>query len=427
MNYHVFVVDNTTFKYHLEYMFAGTGARDQSVPFLTESKYTSIHPNTEINLVGMIADISRIRIGDKIIFYLQSYNGNQGMFFGVFKAASKAFFDENDNYNYLKKTLNKALTFRIKIEPDIVYKFGVSEHFYLDSLEGIQYPYQMCWSLIYRKLKGNRGCTMITEYEYNSLLRKLAKYNNDTFNQMMYNNTAFNQMYNNTAFNQMIYNNAAFSQMYNNTASNQMIYNTVGFTFNSVNCIIEPTNNNRIYEGRIESLKIRDRMIFKYNKGNAFEAHLQAYIMQNYDVEPLQNILLPVSGSECWIGNEVSCGVGMQRIDILLQQEEKNIKNIVYLKIIELKCSEPQLDILIQQLPWYINWVIDYVVPNYLSEGKEVHIIPCIIARMTNDSQFLSTAKSFKYSINSIPAIIDDLEFIAFDIMNNDIKFKKII
>ena len=34
MNYHVFIVDKTTFKYHLEYMFAGTGAKDKTVPFI---------------------------------------------------------------------------------------------------------------------------------------------------------------------------------------------------------------------------------------------------------------------------------------------------------------------------------------------------------------------------------------------------------
>ena len=72
MNYHVFIVDKYTFKYHLEYMFAGTGAGDKEVPFLTDcNAYT--HPTTERNLVGMIADVSRIRHGDKIIFYLQAY------------------------------------------------------------------------------------------------------------------------------------------------------------------------------------------------------------------------------------------------------------------------------------------------------------------------------------------------------------------
>ena len=63
----------------------------------------SFNANSERNLVGMIADISRIQIGDNIIFYLQATtSGKQGQFFGVFTAKSKAFFDENDSDNYLK-------------------------------------------------------------------------------------------------------------------------------------------------------------------------------------------------------------------------------------------------------------------------------------------------------------------------------------
>lgn len=33
MNTHVFIVNEQTFKYHLEYMFAGTGAGDKKSPF----------------------------------------------------------------------------------------------------------------------------------------------------------------------------------------------------------------------------------------------------------------------------------------------------------------------------------------------------------------------------------------------------------
>ena len=36
MSIHVFVVDSTTFKLHLEYLFAGTGAQDKTSPFLND-------------------------------------------------------------------------------------------------------------------------------------------------------------------------------------------------------------------------------------------------------------------------------------------------------------------------------------------------------------------------------------------------------
>jgi hypothetical protein len=64
---HVFIVNEKTFKYHLEYLFAGTGAGDKDAPFLVDPD-CNFNGNTERNLVGLIADISRISIGDKIIF-----------------------------------------------------------------------------------------------------------------------------------------------------------------------------------------------------------------------------------------------------------------------------------------------------------------------------------------------------------------------
>lgn len=90
MNIHVFVVNQVTFKQHLEYMFAGTGAKNRMSLFLEKSDI-KFQPTTERNLVGMIADISRIRPDDKIIFYLQATVNNPGMFFGIFKAKSAAF------------------------------------------------------------------------------------------------------------------------------------------------------------------------------------------------------------------------------------------------------------------------------------------------------------------------------------------------
>ena len=116
---HVFVVDQTTFKYHLEYLFAGTGAKDKTSPFLANAKI-NYNSTTERMLVGMIADISRIRPGDKVVFYLQASGSSSGLFFGVFKVASNPFFDENDTNNYLLNYTQKGLSFRVLIEADEV-------------------------------------------------------------------------------------------------------------------------------------------------------------------------------------------------------------------------------------------------------------------------------------------------------------------
>lgn len=133
----------------------------------------SFPATTERMLVGMVADISRIRIGDNVIFYQQPHNGAPGMFYGIFKVESGPFFDENNASNYLKNELGKGLSFRILISGAQVYRKGITEHEYLDSLQGKNHPSDLYWSLIYRKLKGNRGCTMILDYEYKYLKRKL--------------------------------------------------------------------------------------------------------------------------------------------------------------------------------------------------------------------------------------------------------------
>lgn len=384
MNYHVFIVDTNTFKYHLEYMFAGTGAGQKTVPFLNNS-CTYLHSTTERNLVGMIADISRVRKGDKIIFYLQATNGNPGLFYGVFKAASSAFFDENDNNNYLKDSIYKPLTFRIRIEPDCVYPIGVSEHEYLDSLKDIKFPFQMCWSLIYRKLKGNRGCTMITDYEFESLVSKLKFINNNKY----------------------------------------ISTNLKTLSFNNKTFTIEKDNNTYQYSGRTDNIDIKERMLFKANKGNAFEVHLQAYILQNFDKEPLRSFIMPFPNVPCWVGNEVSCGVGMQRIDIMIIQENKND---IYIKVIELKCVDPYTDILDKQLPWYINWVTDYIAPNYTTQGKKVHIIPCVIAQTSSNRPFLDSCLKFHKSYNPTDSVkVEQTEYIGFDFDANEITFRKIV
>ncbi len=382
MNYHVFIVDEITFRYHLEYMFAGTGAKDKTVPFLLDSE-APLHYATERNLVGMIADISRVREGDKIIFYLQATQDSPGMFYGVFKAVSTSFFDENDKDNFLKEELNKALTFRIIMEPDCVFPLGVSEHEYLDSLQSVDFPYQMCWSLIYRKLKGNRGCTMIMEYEFERLVEKLKAVNNGL----------------------------------------SLNKSDTGFTFNAKTLSIETCRTKCKYSGRMSDIDIKRRMLFKGGRGQAFEVHLQSYIMQNFDKSPLKELLLPCANAPCWIGNEVSCGVGMQRIDIMVIQE---INNEVFIKIVELKYVAPYMDILEKQLPWYVLWVKDYVAPNYTTRGKNVHIIPCVLAANSENQSFVDACKKFneKYDTDD-NLVVHQAEYIGFDLSDGEITFSK--
>ena len=372
---HVFVVDETTFKYHLEYLFAGIGAKDKTAPFLNNA-FISYPATTERMLVGMIADISRIRIGDKVIFYLQATAHSQGMFYGVFKVASAPFFDENDNSNYLLRQMGKGLSFRVLLEPDTVYSKGVTEHEYLDSLTGKNHPYDLCWSLIYRKLKGKRGCTMIMDYEYDDLLAKLITKNNNT----------------------------------------SLAGNAFTFDCNSYEIISAPTTN--IYQGRQNQLNILNRLLFKANNGNAFETHLQAYITQNIDSQILSNLLLPLPGNNAWVGNEVSCGVGMQRIDIMIKQETVTD---VYIRLVELKDEAPYLNIILYQIPWYLKWLSDYVIPKY--QDKTIHLLPTIIAKGNLDANLRTQYQNFTYPINNVD--VQPLQFIGFTTNNGEINFIK--
>lgn len=376
MTTHVFVVNENTLKFHLEYLFAGTGAKDKQSPFLASSNI-DYNATTERMLTGMIADISRIRIGDKVVFYLQATKDNPGMFFGMFKAVSNPFFNENDNNNYLKNLLNKGLSFRVLIEPDEVYAKGITEHEYLDSLKNKEHAYDLCWSLIYRKLKGNRGCTMIMDYEYDDLLLKLKEKNN-----------------------------------------NQII-NSRYLTFDRINHEIVSGTNTNTYQGIQQSLDIKNRLVYKYNNNKAFETHLQAFICQNFDKPVLSNLLIMKPEIESWIGNEVSCGVGMQRIDVMLKQEDEEN---VYIRLIELKDEEPYENIL-KQISWYLKWLSEYVLPHY--SDKTIKVIPTIIAKGALSQQLIDKYQQYNEDLHN--SNISPLEYIGFSVSNNELVFTKFL
>ena len=143
---HVFIVDTNTFKYHLKFMFAGTGAKDSYIDFNNNAN-SNLHPKTESNLAGMIADSQRVRKGDYVIFYLQQNKKEkvyEGKFYGIFRIKHDlSFLDNNDEKQFLKSLLNKSLTFRVLFEPFEVYPVGVTEWEALDEIKHIQSPNQM--------------------------------------------------------------------------------------------------------------------------------------------------------------------------------------------------------------------------------------------------------------------------------------------
>lgn len=378
---HVFIVDSNTFKYHLEYMFVGTGNKDRVIDFnnsSTTTLYSGRKSRGEDILLSMIADSQRVRKGDFVIFYLQQnfQKGiTEGKFYGIFKVKeAPSFLDNNDNNQFLKQELNKSLTFRTLIEPYQVYPKGVTEWEALDEIKNIQSPNQMLWSLIYRKLKGNRGNTMITIYE-SDRLKNLIRSKNQ-----------------------------------------RKILNSNNFSFNEINQEIETLNHANNYSGRQEKINIFPRLVNKYCNGKQFETHLQAYILQN-----LENLSFISSKNIKWIGNEVSCGVGMQKIDIMVSVVEKYGEKVVP---IELKSINVYLGIT-NQLQRYIDWIGQYYIPNRPSD-----IEPMIISREIKDKtseEYLNLINEFN-NFNNRNNIMK-LRYIEFSIDCNDsvITFNEIV
>lgn len=374
---HVFIVGENTFDFHLKYLFAGTGAKDLVIDFNNNSS-TELYHTTENNLVGMIADAQRIRKGDLILFYLQQNGGKFGKFYGVFKAKEHhSFLDNNTKGQYLTKILGKSLTFRTLIEPHEVYSKGVSEWEALDSIEKLNSPNEMIWSLIYRKLKGNRGNTMITHFESEKLINLIRKKNSNTK------------------------------------------LRGRSFTFDSDKEVIIKTNNSFNYSGRNTKLIVLPRLLNKFINWQQFEKHLQAYIIELIGLKinrTLDSTLL--KGFKVhWLGNEVSCGVGMQSIDILLYTKNGSA---YYTIPIELKSVEVFPDIT-YQLQRYVDWLNQYYIPHHPSK-----IIPTIISRKIvdkNRNDFQKSVKSFN-DFNQRNRV-EKLRLIEFSLVKNDLLFEE--
>lgn len=379
MTTHVFVVDIQTFPLHLQHRFAGTGARDLKVDF-NNSRDCSLNPQTEINLTGMIADINRIRKGDGIVFYVQQKASKmpEGKFYGIFRAIEDySFIDNNDGNQFLMNSLGKSLTFRALFEPDRVYPEGVTEWEALDEIKGISKPNQMIWSLIYRKLKGNRGCTMITEYEQERLYDLLDRKNDGT------------------------------------------TLNCDGQTLDfemSTQRICCKNESPSIYPGRKETINLLPRLAQKHCIGRSFEAHLQAEIVGGLgrNADALSQLLIGEHPIE-WLGNEVSCGVGMQKIDVMFAFVKDGIRHV---SPVELK-SVPIHVAHIRQVQRYVDWVQQYYIPNLPSV-----ISPTLITLKSHTGFSLSIAQELnEFNIRNSGGTCEKLRLIEFDVRGQELHF----
>lgn len=377
MSAHVFIVDHTTFPTHLAHKFAGIGA--PLIKFDSDGSLdSSLTTREEITAVSMLADMARIRVGDQVYFYVQGVqsgsSGRQGYFFGRFIATSTSYVVQNSPGLVNGVPIGKSLPFRINIEVDCVYPKGVSESNSLDCISDIETPNQILWSLIYRKLKGNRGCTMIFPSEESRLWKLIRKYN-----------------------------------------ENQPI-ESGSLTFNQE---IRRTNSDTKILENHHPLLINNLLINRYKQKKRFEAHLQWLITSEIGKGSIPSLdtLLIRGGILSWIGNEVSAGVGMRRIDIMLIVDHKDRRELI---IVELKSAPPE-ELNVVQLHSYLNWVRQYFPMN-----RNDIIRPVLLSlppRQRGSKRLKVDSMWFEKFGNLTHDVIDPLR-IEFDINNSeDISF----
>lgn len=336
MKTHVFIVNDQTFPYHLRYLFAGTGAKNKN------------------NNFALLSDIKRVRAGDFVIFYIEGTTKVKGGFYGIFTISNNIplVFHTPGKGGYRPAGLGKKLIYRTLIEPYEVYSEGVPEWEVLDKLPTCATEIQ--WSLIYRKLKGKRGCTPLLPWEAERLMDMIRNKNNGKI-----------------------------------IANNQ---STCGFDWDVSNRKIITTKNRKKYSFPMTyNYNVLDEICKRLQKKKAYEILLQLYFMENIGINPnLQSI---VGQNLIWFGNEVACGVGMQKIDILTICDNNNRKEY---RIIELK-DEPIQPEVVNQIEYYVNWASQNS-GRHLVGAFNWNIQPVIVAphQNQNSSNWQNVAKALK-------------------------------
>ena len=295
MRTHVCIVNDETFPSHLQYLFVGTGNREYN------------------NSITLLTDITRVRVGDLVIFYIEAWQQVSGGFYGVFRIAEQQpLVFHTPGAEGVEPNLGKKLIYRTLVEPHEVYSQGVPEFEALDKLP--TYATEIQWSLIYRKLKGRRGCTPLLPWEAQRLIDSIRD------------------------------NNAGEPLATANSGA--------GFGWDQENRTIKLTESRQSYPGeRSIDLNTIAEIDQRQRQSGGCESALQLHFTVNIDFEPeLSGIVGP---NPTWFGNEVACGVGMQKMDILTICEPAEGERTY--RIVELKGNSVQPDIT-HQLSYYVNW-----------------------------------------------------------------------
>ncbi|MEO0112212.1 MAG: hypothetical protein ABIK77_07740 [candidate division WOR-3 bacterium] len=349
MRTHVFIVNDGTFSSHLRYLFAGTGAQ-----------------NKDEN-ISLLSDIKRVRPGDFVLFYIEATQKVKGGFYGIFKIAFQdPLVFHTPGEDGFEPGLRKKLIYRTLIEPYEVYAEGVPEWEALDKLP--IYATEIQWSLIYRKLKGKRGCTPLLPWEAERLIEMIRNKNSGK------------------------------------PIADENFAGGFDWDKNNRKIITTPKKENYPYP-RNFNLDVVSRISDLQRKRKAYEVYLQLYFTENILVKKDLN---PIIGDKViWFGNEVACGVGMQKIDILTICQKDNRKEY---KIIELK-DEPVNPEVIEQIEYYVNWASQSS-GRHLEGAFNWNIQPVIVAPPHNPRNWQKVINAFKnYNQRSLSLPILYFEF----------------
>ena len=352
---HVFIVDARTFPVHLEYQFAGTTAGSHRLRY-----------------IPLYADIARVRPGDRAYFYLL----NRG-FYGPFRIDpdSRGVFWDECSPTYLEDRLDQRLIYRVPVVADHTFPLPVSEWDALDRF--LRDPERCLWSLVYRKLKGERGCTMIFPWEDDFLL-DLIKQKNDKVGK------------------------GTLEPGHGNHLTWNPRSAEIEIKEGNFPDYAPPTNDHiSVPEDPAEKLRL----------SSGSESHLQAFLTKNYGNFDNSETIFGPTESLVWVGNEVACGVGMQKIDLFAINGDGQQRKF---KVIELKIDPPTATTVFQ-LERYIEWTRRFVFG-----ATERNIEPILLCRNLNQTPLPQDVKESFHSFNQAHLALP-LKYVECTRTSNDI------
>ncbi len=335
MKTHVFVVNDATFPSHLQHLFAGTGAGDKD-----------FH-------INLLSDIKRVRAGDFVLFYIEATAGEKGGFYGIFKVANeKPLVFYTPGSSGWQPNLGKKLIYRTLIEPYEVYSEGVLEWEALDKLP--VYATEIQWSLIYRKLKGKRGCTPILSWEAQRLMDMIRDKNSGR-------------------------------PIAGPQFTGVLSWDPISRKIVAIQTPGQPYPYPRNFD-----FNTLDEICKNQAKRRSYEPHLQLYFTENIGICP--DLTPIVGGNVVWFGNEVACGVGMQKIDILTISQRDDGKSEY--RLIELK-DEPVQPEIVDQVEYYVQWASEHA-GKHLKGAFPWNIQPVIVAPSHRSRKWQAVANAFR-------------------------------